>query len=186
LISQKHQRHPKLRNYKRESPTERRTHCSSKMPKTSESAMMFNQSAIYPDMWDGHVTSSYTDKRRSYCKELKSQQPFTNLAKHLTKIKVISIYDPRFQGSWSPKKIHTRNNNWKEAKTSQSCRTKDSKPKTRNKESQCTEIRTQSRHNSCWNQESQISPDCLWRWPHRISCVVTIIVQTSRGSLCIH
>lgn len=56
--------------------------------------MMFNQREIYQDMSDGQDIFCYTDKRKYYCKESKSQLQLTNSAKHWIKIKV--LYDHNF------------------------------------------------------------------------------------------
>lgn len=81
MDSQKDQRLIKLASWKRELPIEKRILYSLRMLKISELAMMFNQREIYPDMLDGQDIYYYTDKRKSYCKELKYQQLYINSAK---------------------------------------------------------------------------------------------------------
>ena len=82
FVSQKHQKQINQRKFPKRLLIEKRILFLLKKLKTLELEMMFNQSVIYQDMWDGHVTFFFIDKRRFYYKELKYLQPFINLAKH--------------------------------------------------------------------------------------------------------
>ena len=89
MFSQKLQRLVKLKKFKRKLQIEKRILYLLKMQKIWESEMMFNQREIYQDMSDGQDIFCYTDKRKYYYKESKSQLQLTNSAKHWIKIKVL-------------------------------------------------------------------------------------------------